>query len=167
MTAAHKTLPMNTIVRVTNRRNGLSAVVRINDRGPFVNSRIIDLSNAAARKIKMVGTGTAPVLLEVLGFKNKKRFFKHKVAQKKKELTKEITKSNFALQIASFSKISGALSTQEKYDNTDGYKTIIKDESSIGKPVFKVLLKGFKSEKEVRDYKKNGQFKHSFIVRED
>lgn len=68
LTAAHKTLPFNSVVRVTNRDNGKSVVVRINDRGPFVDERIIDLSLAGARAIGIVGTGTAPVILEVLEF---------------------------------------------------------------------------------------------------
>jgi rare lipoprotein A len=66
MTAAHQTLPADTRVRVTNLTNGRSVVVRINDRGPFVDDRIIDLSYAAAREIEMIGPGTAPVRLEVL-----------------------------------------------------------------------------------------------------
>lgn len=61
MTAAHKTLPLPTYVRVTNLHNGRSAIVRINDRGPFVKNRLIDLSYAAALKLGVVGTGTAPV----------------------------------------------------------------------------------------------------------
>ena len=68
MTAAHKTLPMNTVVRVDNLDNGKSIIVRINDRGPFVRGRIIDLSNKAAREIEMVGKGTANVKLTVLGY---------------------------------------------------------------------------------------------------
>ena len=68
MTAAHKTLPMNTVVRVDNQENGRSIIVRINDRGPFVRGRIIDLSNKAARDIDMVGKGTAKVKLTVLGY---------------------------------------------------------------------------------------------------
>src|SRR5689334_8314435 len=55
LTAAHKTLPFGTRVRVTNRHNGKSVVVRINDRGPFVKGRVIDLSRAAARAINMDG----------------------------------------------------------------------------------------------------------------
>lgn len=61
MTAAHKTLPLPSYVRVTNLRNGRTVVVRVNDRGPFLNHRIIDLSYAAAAKLGMLGTGTAPV----------------------------------------------------------------------------------------------------------
>jgi len=59
LTAAHKTLPFGTHVRVTNRRNGRSVVVRINDRGPFVRGRIIDLTPAAARALGF--SGLAPV----------------------------------------------------------------------------------------------------------
>ena len=166
MTAAHKTLPMNTIVKVTNKRNGLSTVVRINDRGPFVNNRIIDLSKAAARKIDMIGTGTAPVRLEVLGFESSG---KKTIPSKKQLASSPKTKAlgGFALQIASFSKIEGAIITQEKYDKLDGYETIIHDEETQNGRMFKVWLKGFKSEDEARDYKKNSIFKHAFIVREE
>ncbi|WP_457749093.1 septal ring lytic transglycosylase RlpA family protein [Sulfurimonas sp.] len=167
MTAAHKTLPMNTIVKVTNRRNGKSTVVRINDRGPFVSTRIIDLSKAAASKINMIGTGTAPVTLEVLGFvgKGKKRIPSTK--QLKKSPKSMALHGGFALQIASFSNIDGAIKTQEKYNNTDGYTTVIKDMQGANGRMFKVWLKGFKSEQEARDYKANGIFKGAFIVRED
>src|SRR5689334_19424924 len=64
LTAAHKTLPFGTMVRVTNRRNNKSVVVRINDRGPFVRGRVIDLTPAGARAIGM--SGLAPVSLSVV-----------------------------------------------------------------------------------------------------
>jgi rare lipoprotein A len=67
MTAAHKTLPFGTRVRVTNHNTGRSAVVTINDRGPFVRGRVIDLSRAAAGAVGMIGSGLARVSLEVLG----------------------------------------------------------------------------------------------------
>jgi len=66
MTAAHRTLPFGTHVMVTNLDNDRSVVVRINDRGPFVRGRVIDLSYAAARVLGMIGPGTARVRLEVL-----------------------------------------------------------------------------------------------------
>ncbi len=66
MTAAHRTLPFETVVRVNNLDNGRRVQVRINDRGPFVKGRIIDLSYAAAQKIDMVRPGTAKVRLEIL-----------------------------------------------------------------------------------------------------
>jgi rare lipoprotein A len=64
LTAAHRTLPFNTHLRVTNLSNGRSVVVRINDRGPFAGGRIIDLSRAAAERIGMIASGTARVRLE-------------------------------------------------------------------------------------------------------
>ena len=66
LTAAHRSLPMGTRIRVTNQANGRSVVVRINDRGPFARGRIIDVSLAAAREIAMVRSGTARVRLEIV-----------------------------------------------------------------------------------------------------
>jgi rare lipoprotein A len=71
LTAAHQTLPFNTRVRVTNLGNGMSVVVRINDRGPFKDNRVIDLSLEAARSIGMIGPGTARVRIEVIESVNK------------------------------------------------------------------------------------------------
>jgi len=65
LTAAHKQLPFNTMVKVTNLSNGKTVEVRINDRGPFVDGRIIDLSYAAAVELDMISTGTAPIRLQV------------------------------------------------------------------------------------------------------
>lgn len=65
-TAAHNSLPLNTYVRVINLENGKSVIVRINDRGPFVRGRIIDLSYAAAKEIGMIEKGTAPVRLRII-----------------------------------------------------------------------------------------------------
>jgi rare lipoprotein A len=70
LTAAHRTLPFGALVRVTNLSNGLQTEVRINDRGPFVANRVIDLSLSAAQAIQMIGTGTAQVRLEVVSGPN-------------------------------------------------------------------------------------------------
>jgi len=67
LTAAHQTLPLGTRVMVTNLENGRAVEVRVNDRGPFVDNRIIDLSRAAANSLGMIGPGTARVRIEVLG----------------------------------------------------------------------------------------------------
>ncbi len=67
MTAAHRSLPFGTQVRVTNTRNGRSVVLRINDRGPYIRGRVIDVSAGAARVLGMMGSGVAPVHIEVLG----------------------------------------------------------------------------------------------------
>jgi len=84
LTAAHRILPFGTLVRVLNLDNRQSVQVRINDRGPFVEGRIIDLSRAAARHIRMLGPGTAPVRLQVVS------------------LPSPITGGGFAVQVGAF-----------------------------------------------------------------
>jgi rare lipoprotein A len=71
LTAAHRTLPFGSLVRVENLENGRRVQVRINDRGPFVEGRIIDLSRAAARALGMLGPGTARVRLVLIGLPEK------------------------------------------------------------------------------------------------
>ncbi len=85
LTAAHKTLPFGVYVRVTNLNNGKSVVVRINDRGPFIKGRIIDLSYAGAKKLGLDISGVAPVKIKVL-----KKYSPKKSSQK------------FSIQVGSF-----------------------------------------------------------------
>jgi rare lipoprotein A len=66
LTAAHRTLPLGSKIRVTNQANGKSVIVRVNDRGPFVKSRLIDVSYAAAQQINMIRSGHARVKLELI-----------------------------------------------------------------------------------------------------
>lgn len=66
LTAAHRALPLGTVVRVTHLGNGLDVVVKVNDRGPFVDGRILDLSLGAARKLEMIQEGVALVKIEIL-----------------------------------------------------------------------------------------------------
>lgn len=73
-TAAHRTLPFNSIVHVTNKQNNKSVVVRINDRGPFKKSRIIDLTRSAAKKLDMIPFGVVPVKIQLLSYLDKIEF---------------------------------------------------------------------------------------------
>jgi rare lipoprotein A len=75
LTAAHRTLPFGTRVKVTNLDNGRSVVVKINDRGPFVEPRILDLSRAAAEELAMVDTGVALVSLEIIDFASDRELY--------------------------------------------------------------------------------------------
>ena len=68
LTAAHTSLPFGTRIKVTNLDNNRHVIVRVNDRGPFVKGRILDLSYGAAKKLDMIESGTAPVRIEVLEF---------------------------------------------------------------------------------------------------
>ena len=77
LTAAHKTLPLNTIVRVTNLVNNKSLILRINDRGPYVKGRILDCSYGAAKKLDFITQGTTDVKVEVIEWGDNK-YMKHK-----------------------------------------------------------------------------------------
>ena len=77
LTAAHKTLPLNTIVRVTNLSNNKSLILRINDRGPYVKGRILDCSYGAAKKLDFISQGTTDVKVEVIEWGDNK-YMKHK-----------------------------------------------------------------------------------------
>ena len=157
MTAAHKTLPMNTMVKVTNLNNSRSAIVRINDRGPFVKTRIIDLSYAAASRLGVVSHGTAPVRLEVVGFNGVLHLDKTKVAS--------VSMSSYLVQIGAFRKKSGANRYANQYRNISSrYRSVIKKYMLDGFPIYRVYLSGFKSENEARDFIRKGMFSGAFIV---
>ena len=167
-TAAHKTLPMNTVVRVTHLDNLRQVTVRVNDRGPFVKNRIIDLSKAAARAIEMTDLGTAPVRIEILGFSKDLKTggsYKKPVSSGYKE-HKRI--GNFYVQIGSFRNFDGAKRYQERYTKLgERYGTIIKTAQVRGDTVYKVALSGFSSEEEARNYiEENSGFENAFIIRD-
>lgn len=99
--AAHRSLPMETVVRVTSLENGRDVIVRINDRGPFVDGRIIDLSYAAAEAIDMLRSGTARVKVEVISTPNRPNNF---------------FEANYTVQVASFRDREKALNLKKKLD---------------------------------------------------
>jgi len=142
LTAAHKTLPMDTIVKVTNLDNGKSVIVRINDRGPFVKNRIIDLSYAAAKKIGIDKTGTAHVKLEVIGFKGKDYV------------------NGYMIQVGAFYKYRGAEITAKKFQKL-GYNTTIKKINGLNK----VFIIGFSSYNEAKKFELKNNIS-GFIVGE-
>lgn len=94
LTAAHKTLPLGVFVRVRNTENDRELIVRVNDRGPFVKGRIIDLSYAAAKKLGVDVAGTAPVRIEALGYRG--------TAPDTYQAVADYDAGNFTVQIGSF-----------------------------------------------------------------
>jgi rare lipoprotein A len=100
LTAAHRTLPFGTVVRVTNLDNGKAVIVTINDRGPFVEGRIIDLSMAAAEEIGSIGLGVARVSLQIVGFTADRELFAIQVGAY--GLEKNAEKARAALAAAGF-----------------------------------------------------------------
>ena len=128
-TAANKILPMNTIVKVTNLNNGKSVIVRINDRGPFVKGRIIDLSYAAGKKIGLDVTGTAPVVIKVIGFKGKDYI------------------SGYKIQIGAFIYKNAAYRFANKYKKF-GYNTEVLKRGEF----YKVFIVGFNTYNEAKKF---------------
>ena len=171
LTAAHKTLPMHTILRVTNLNNNRQVTVRVNDRGPFAHNRIIDLSKGAAGQIDMIHAGTAPVRLEVIGFgsKNSGNEVLHSNANYGSSggLThngQSYEGGNFMVQIGAFRNLSGAEITASKYKTYRSYSSTIRTSSTDG--LNRVFLTGFRSEDEARDFASSGAFSGAFVVRE-
>ena len=164
MTAAHKTWPMDTMVRVQNLDNGKSTIVRINDRGPFVKNRILDCSYAAGKKIGIDKRGTARVKLTVVGFAGK--VYKQTAENIGKPLPKvEIT--NFAVQVGAFRRKEGAEIYRQKYASLvcPPQKVIVKKFIEDGEPLYRVWVTGFKSEEEARDFITFRGVEGGFIIR--
>jgi len=105
ISAAHKTLPLGTWVTVSNLENNKKINVRINDRGPFIKGRIIDLSYAAAKKIGIVGPGTARVKIVALGYARQNRA---KIKSGPEFIPVDYYNGNFTLQIGAFSDVNNA-----------------------------------------------------------
>jgi len=141
-TAAHKTLPMNTIVKVTNLKNKKSVVVRINDRGPFVEGRIIDLSYIAGKQIGLDKSGIAPVVIEVIGFKGKNYL------------------NGYTIQVGAFSNKNGAILTANKYKRL-GYNSKVLKKGDF----YKVVIGQFKSYNEAKKFKLENSL-NGFIIGE-
>jgi rare lipoprotein A len=162
-TAAHKTWPMNTMVKVSNKDNGKSTVVRINDRGPFVDGRIIDCSYTAGKEIGLDTKGIANVVIEVVGFAGRVYSDPKALAEEKKK----VKLSNFSLQLGSFTKLSGAQAKKNKYMGMyKRYNPTIKtflDKNADA--LYRVWLMGFGSEEEARDFKDKNNLSDTFIVR--
>jgi len=165
-TAAHKTLPMDTMVRVRNLQNGKSTIVRINDRGPFVRGRIIDCSYKAGKEIGLDRMGIAKVTVEVLGFAGKVESSSRIVKNKKAKKPTRILLSNFGIQVGAFRQVKGAQTIKHNYKGKySRYNPIIKHFNMDGKKLYRVWLMGFGSEQESRDFIISHKLHGAFIVR--
>ena len=155
-TAAHKTLPFNTYVMVKNLNNGRETVVRINDRGPFVKNRIIDLSYAAAKQLGIVGVGTAPVELTVVSAHAKNSFnYKSKLMKSEENVsTNDIFSKHYAVQIASFSVLNNAVRYRNKmsryFKNISIAKVYVNEEA-----LYRVIVGLFSTKDEAVQFAKD------------
>ena len=133
ITAAHKLLPMHTMLLVTNLDNGKKTVVRVNDRGPFVQGRIIDLSLGAAKKIGLVQSGTARVKITALGevkrVNGQIQFKKHA----------DLRSGEYFVQIGAFTQKYNGLKLQEKFLDA-GHKAVIQKALVNGRTFYRVQV---------------------------
>jgi rare lipoprotein A len=161
MTAAHKTLPLGVYVKVQNRNNGRSIVVRVNDRGPFVDGRIIDLSYSAARNLGVVKSGTAPVQIEALGYLG--RSSKGKTAYR---APLSYDTGSFVIQVGSCSSLENAQSMADEMRSQYVFTTI-REAVVRGERYYRVFSGNYVSLKEaerVRKYSVNKYLNSGFIV---
>lgn len=143
-TAAHKTLPMNVYVRVTHQANGKSTIVRINDRGPFIATRIIDLSRASAEAIDMIKAGTAPVLIEVLGYHlgdPRARVTTYNPAEFRS--AGDVTRGNFTLQIGAFAQRENANRYAERFRSQYANVHVVPYDSPERGILYRVRIGGY------------------------
>lgn len=156
MTAAHKTLPLPTLVKVDNLENGRSVIVRVNDRGPYSKGRIIDLTETAAKRLGMLDKGTARVRVSVLSedpdcYVNNGREV-------------DIDKGEFAIQIGAFSVYDNA----KRLADSLGKRGVIRKGWVNGVELNRVWLKGYDSMEKARsDVEGEIGYKYpgSFVVR--
>jgi rare lipoprotein A len=116
MTAAHKTLPLGVFVKIRNIDNGNEAIVRVNDRGPFVKGRIIDLSYAAAKKLGVDIVGTAPVRIEALGYRVN--------GEENYRAPDSYDAGNYTVQVGSFKEYSNARRLSEEMKKRFGFSEV-------------------------------------------
>lgn len=165
MTAAHKTLPMNVYVRVINQANGKETTVRINDRGPFVKGRVIDLSYAAAQEISMVGAGTAPVRVETLGYREPGP--RGAVATYRQPASYEA--GPFNVQVGAFAMFENARRLAEELRRSYGDAAVVEGWVA-GKLFHRVRVGQFKTMAEAEqarvEFEAKG-FRNSFVVAKD
>jgi len=157
-TAANKIMPLGTIVKVTNLNNNKSVIVRINDRGPFVKERILDLSYAAGKKIGIDKTGTAPVKIVVLSTPYSQNYTKpnKKIINTNKNIQKN---GKIKIQIGAFSKITGAQKIKKNFLGLNKNIFIQKINNK-----YKVFIGYFRNYTEARNFKSKNNIK-GFIVK--
>lgn len=165
MTAAHKTLPLGTHLSVINLNNSQKVIVRINDRGPFVRGRIIDLSYAAAKKLKIISAGTAPVEIVALGTDTSIQTTGSRSSQKP---AIDYYSGNFTFQIGAFKDKNNAVRLKTKLD--ERYQNVHITEYDTGQDIlYRVRIGQVSSLEEAVSYENTllqHGFKDVFIIAE-
>ncbi len=160
MTAAHKTLPLGVYVKVTHLKNGRSVVVRVNDRGPFVAGRIIDLSYTAANRLGIVDAGTAPVQVQALGYRQTDQ------GQVSYRPPSSYDIGSFSVQVGAFSVRENAYRLADQLRSRYG-KAEVQAAVVNGRQLYRVRVGDYRSLERAEQAANNfsqGQFAGSFVV---
>lgn len=174
MTAAHKTLPFGTVVKVTNMSNDQSVEVTINDRGPYVEGRVIDLSKAAAEKLGFFNQGTTEVKIEVVDSgpgtgQTIPKMVEHVTVEEKEFYSFDVTQVNpkgFGAQLGTYQELSNLLRVTDNLKKTYKRKVTVQVKILNGTKFYSLILGPFsnreKAEIFVGGLKK--QFPDSFVL---
>jgi rare lipoprotein A len=149
LTAAHKTLPINTLVEVTRKANGKKVIVRINNRGPYVKGRIIDLSKEAARRLNMIDDGIAQVIVKVLP--------PNAIVQLSPSIDTETAQIvshwfDYAILLETYSRREKAEQVVADLSSNGLEDLEIDGDNTDDGPIYKVLILGFEDEQSAADY---------------
>lgn len=174
LTAAHKSLPFGTVVRVTNLKNNKSVIVRVNDRGPFVKGRIVDLSKSAAQALDFEKQGVAKVAIEVIDRNHSAPVELPEVVEPIKAVnnsffTLEVDRINpngFGIQIGSYTELSSVLELVENLQNSYNKEVIIQSLWPDGVQTYRVIIGNFKNKDKAIDFqnKLNSSYPDSLVV---
>ena len=159
MTAAHKTLPMNTVLLITNLENNKEIVVRVNDRGPFVKGRIVDLSYTGAKKLSLLSKGTAKVRITALGDAGKN-------TDQLKKMARDFYNGEFYVQIGSFKTLQYAVRLQSRFIEA-GHNTFIQKYQSNGAVYHRVQVyvgKTLMGAQQAQRILENRGYKNAFVI---
>ena len=154
-TAAHKTLPLPSYLKVQNLRNGKTVIVKVNDRGPFVDDRLIDLSYAAAKKIDMLDSGTSPVRIYAVSEAEAANYFKNNeksiFSLSLFEKIVNRNKRNITLQVGAFSNSDGANALKKRIERLGVKNVFISKVRSKRKTFHRVRVGPVKTPREYED----------------
>lgn len=174
LTAAHKVLPFGTEVKVTNQKNGESIIVRINDRGPFVQGRIIDLSKSAAEKLDFIHEGIADVTVEVVDHGDGKgggqsRPDHYSEVEEKEFYSMDVDRaspSGFGVQIGSFQEMANLVRLTQNLKSSYKKKVALQVKVVKDTKVYAIILGEFSSREKAAVFKQKvaKRYPDAFIV---
>lgn len=174
LTAAHKSLPFGTLIRVTNLKNNLSVDVTVNDRGPYVEGRIVDLSKSAAEKLEFINIGLADVKVEVIDAGTGKvsdpaRAIEHIVVDEKEFYEFQIDRQNpkgFGLQVGTYQELVNLMRLAENLKSSYQKKVIVQVKILNGVKYYSLILGQFSTRAKAETFREEirKKFPDTFIV---